>query len=194
MDKNLFKESMGNMADTARKWSEEVGKALGLNRFELRKQISTFFLMLIAMGLTEKEAFNMSRSLTQLTQDMASFRNLRLEEAFTKIQAGITGETRMAMGRILGHRYHEGAGKPRNFRENACACLFQPFDGFLGARCAVGGSNAARPRNTFPFWKFFIKGMRHAARLVQIKRNAHPMFCAFFHKDRQVFKSRFISL
>ena len=89
---NLFEVSMGNMAVAARKWSEEVGKALGINRFELRKQIATFNVMLNSMGLTEKESFNMSKALTQLSQDMASFFNLKPEIAFLKLQAGITGE------------------------------------------------------------------------------------------------------
>ena len=89
---NLFKESMANMAEIAREWSDELSKTLGLNSFEIRKVVSTFNVMLKSMKLSEEMAYEMSKSLTQLSYDMASFYNLRPEEAFTKLQSGISGE------------------------------------------------------------------------------------------------------
>jgi hypothetical protein len=46
-----------------------------------------------SMGAGEEEAYEMSTSLTQLANDMASFYNIDTEEAFSKLQAGITGQT-----------------------------------------------------------------------------------------------------
>ncbi len=89
---NLFEVSMGNMADAARQWSEEIGKALKMNRYEIRRNVSTFNVMFGSMGFGEQAAYDMSRGLTQLAYDMASFYNLRPEDAFMKLQAGITGE------------------------------------------------------------------------------------------------------
>lgn len=89
---NLFTVSMGKMAAAARSWSEELSKSLGLNEYELRKQISTFTVMFDSMGLGTEKAYEMSAGLTELAYDMASFYNLRPEEAFEKLQAGITGE------------------------------------------------------------------------------------------------------
>lgn len=89
---NLFDVSMGKMRDSVRAWSEVLSKALKLNAFEVRKMVSTFNIMLLSMGLGEKKAAEMSKQLTTLALDMASFFNLRPEEAFQKIQAGITGE------------------------------------------------------------------------------------------------------
>jgi len=89
---NLFKESMGNMADAARKWSEELSDSLGLNEYELRKNVGTFNVMLNSMGMGEQAAYGMATSLTKLAYDMASFYNMKPEEAFQKLQAGITGE------------------------------------------------------------------------------------------------------
>lgn len=89
---NLFEVSMGNMAGAAREWSEKLRKELGLNAFEVRKSVATFNQMLSSMGLAEDQAFDMAKGLTQLSYDMASFFNLRPEEAFEKLQAGITGE------------------------------------------------------------------------------------------------------
>ena len=48
--------------------------------------------MLTSMGLTSQEAFGMSKAMTALAFDMSSFFNIKPEEAFQKLQAGITGE------------------------------------------------------------------------------------------------------
>jgi hypothetical protein len=90
---NLFSVSMGKMADSARKWSVEFGKSLGLNDYNIRKNVGTFNVMLTSMGLTEKAALDMSEGLTQLGYDMASFYNIPIEDAFQKLQSGISGET-----------------------------------------------------------------------------------------------------
>jgi hypothetical protein len=89
---NLFEVSMGNMAGAARAWSVDLNKSLGLNDYEIRKVVGTFNVMFTSMGLGEKAAFDMAKGLSQLGYDMASFYNLKPEEAFQKLQAGITGE------------------------------------------------------------------------------------------------------
>ena len=48
--------------------------------------------MFKSMGLTSDGAANMAKALTSLAYDMASFYNLKPEEAFLKLQSGITGE------------------------------------------------------------------------------------------------------
>lgn len=89
---NLFEISMGGMAKAAREFSEELRTTLGLNAFEVRKQIGVFQQMFVSMGLSTEAAFAMSKGMTRLTQDMASFFNLPTDEAFRKLQSGITGE------------------------------------------------------------------------------------------------------
>lgn len=90
---NLFEVSMGNMADSVRDWSEEVGNALGLSATEMRKNVGTIYNMTTSMGLAEDNALKMSKGVTLLANDMASFYNLSTDEAFSKINAGLTGET-----------------------------------------------------------------------------------------------------
>lgn len=90
---NLFEVSMGKMADSAREWSVELSRSLGLNQFEIRKSVGVLNVMLREMGIAEDAAYDMSKSLVQLSQDMASFFNISSEEAFMKIRSGITGET-----------------------------------------------------------------------------------------------------
>jgi phage-related protein len=89
---NLFEVAMGSMAGDARKWTEETSKSLGLNEFNVRKNVATYNAMLTSMGLTGQESLKMSEGLTQLSYDMASFYNLKPEEAFEKLKSGISGE------------------------------------------------------------------------------------------------------
>jgi hypothetical protein len=89
---NLFSVSMGKMADAARSWSKEISTSLGLNEYEIRKNVGTFNVMFTAMGLGEQAAFDMAKGLTQLSYDFASFYNLQPEEAFAKLRSGIMGE------------------------------------------------------------------------------------------------------
>lgn len=90
---NLFEVSMGKWADSTRTWSEEIQRQLGLNAIELRKNTGVIFNMVTSMGLAEKYAIKMSKGVSLLANDMASFYNMSTEEAFNKINAGLTGET-----------------------------------------------------------------------------------------------------
>jgi hypothetical protein len=89
---NLFTVAMGGMADSARKWSEEVSAALGLNAYAVRQNVATFQQMFTAMGMSEGAAYDMSRGITQLAYDMSSFFNIAPQEAFEKLRSGIAGE------------------------------------------------------------------------------------------------------
>ena len=89
---NLFRESFRDMSEEARAWSIETSRALGLNQFELRENSALIFNMVRSMGLGKEAAFEMATGMTQLANDMASFFNLRPEDAFAKLRSGITGE------------------------------------------------------------------------------------------------------
>lgn len=89
---NLFEVSMGGMADSARAWSEQLRKQLGLNSYEVRKNAATFYDMFNSMGLSQQSAYDLSTGLTQLAYDLSSFKNIKPEEAFEKLRSGIVGE------------------------------------------------------------------------------------------------------
>lgn len=89
---NLFAVSMGKMAVQARQWSEQLSKSLGLNGYEIRKNVSTFNIMLDSMDMGTKRSYEMAKGLTTLAYDMASLYNLDTEDAFEKLQSGISGE------------------------------------------------------------------------------------------------------
>ena len=90
---SLFTVALGKNADEVRAWSEALRESLGLNAFEIRKNVGIFNTMFGSMGLGEKAALDMAKGLVVLSEDMASFFNLEPEIAFQKLQAGITGES-----------------------------------------------------------------------------------------------------
>ena len=90
---SLFDTSLGKMADNVRSWSNEVSEALGLDAVAIRKNTGVIYNMTTSMGLAEENALKMSKGISLLTEDMASFYNLDTAEAFNKLRAGLTGET-----------------------------------------------------------------------------------------------------
>lgn len=89
---SLFETSLAANADAVRAWSDEVSSVLGLNAVAVRKNTGTIFNMTSSMGIAEENALKMSKGISLLSEDMASFYNLDSEEAFNKLKAGITGE------------------------------------------------------------------------------------------------------
>lgn len=89
---NLFEVSMGGMAKSARDWSVELSKSLGLNQYEVRKTVATFNVMLSSMGLAPERAYEMSKGLVLLANDMSSLYNIPTDVAFQKLQSGIMGQ------------------------------------------------------------------------------------------------------
>lgn len=90
---NLVSVSFGNMKGAADDWSKNLSKNLGLNEYELRKTAGTIFNMTSSMGVNRKAAFDMSTGVAMLAADMASFRNMSIDEALVKIRSGLVGET-----------------------------------------------------------------------------------------------------
>lgn len=89
---NLFEVSFGNMADDVRAWSESVSDSLAMTAAQIREGAGVFAVMTQSMGLSEQAATSLSKNMTMLAADMASFYNLGHEEALQKLQAGLTGE------------------------------------------------------------------------------------------------------
>lgn len=90
---SLFETSLGKYADEVKSWSDEISEALGLNAVAMRKNTGVIFNMTSSMGVAEDNALKMSKGISLLTEDMASFYNLDSSEAFNKLRAGLTGET-----------------------------------------------------------------------------------------------------
>jgi len=91
---DLFERAFGDMADSARAWSEEFASAIKRSAYPIRQFASTFMLMLSSMGFTQEKAMDMSETMTQLAYDMQSAFNIpTMEQAFMELRSGLTGET-----------------------------------------------------------------------------------------------------
>lgn len=90
---SLFDVSLKQYSDDVRSWSNEVADALGLDAVAMRKNTGVIYNMTSSMGVAEDNALKMSKGISLLTEDMASFYNLDSTEAFNKLRAGLTGET-----------------------------------------------------------------------------------------------------
>lgn len=91
-DLNLFNASMGQYAGEAQKYAEQVSEALGIDPGEFMRNQGTFNTIISGFGVASDKAYLMSKNLTQLGYDIASFYNIPFENAMQKLQSGISGE------------------------------------------------------------------------------------------------------
>jgi hypothetical protein len=90
---NVVDTTFGSSAKAINDFAKSAGKNFGLTQLQAKKYASTIGSIFSGMGITGGGAVAMSKELTGLTGDLASFYNLDHDTAFNKIRAGITGET-----------------------------------------------------------------------------------------------------
>lgn len=91
-DMNLFTVSMGQYADEAYQYAQQVGEIMGINPGEWMRNQGVFMTITEGFGVASDRAYTMSKNLTQLTYDLASFFNISTSDAFQKLESGISGE------------------------------------------------------------------------------------------------------
>ena len=89
---NLFTVAMGEYADEARKYAEEVSQIMGIDPAEWMKAQGTFNILATGFGVAADKAAIMSKNLTQLGYDISSFYNINVQDAMLKLQSGLAGE------------------------------------------------------------------------------------------------------
>ena len=90
---NVVDVTFGSSAAVIDDWSKTCLKAYGMNEVSAKKYAGTLGAMMKSSGITGDAVTQMSQDMVGLAGDMASFYNLDLETAFTKIRSGISGET-----------------------------------------------------------------------------------------------------
>ena len=86
----VFGEMSGDIEDV----STKMAGAFGESELQAKKFNSVFGAMFNSLGIASDKVLLMSKNMSALSGDMASFYNIPLDEAFEKIQAGLVGETR----------------------------------------------------------------------------------------------------
>lgn len=90
---NVVDVTFGSNASKINDWAKNAATSFGLSELSAKQMTGTLGAMMKSMGLNSDQVLNMSESMVGLAGDFASFYNLKPEEAFEKIRAGISGET-----------------------------------------------------------------------------------------------------
>lgn len=90
---NVVDVTFRSMSGEINNWSQSLINDFGLSELAGKKYASTMGAMLKSSGLTGVAMKDMSKSLTELSADVASFYNLSNDEAYQKVFSGMTGET-----------------------------------------------------------------------------------------------------
>ena len=89
---NLFRASMGDLADEAQEFVNMAESKLGLDPKQMMDSISSFQNLSEGFGIASDRAYIMSQNLTQLTGDLSSFANISFEAAQKKLMSGFSGQ------------------------------------------------------------------------------------------------------
>jgi len=89
---NLFTVAMGDYAQSAKAYAEEVQSVMGIDPSEWMRNQGVFMQMATGFGVVQDKAALMSKNLTQLGYDISSFYNISMEDAMLKLQSGMAGE------------------------------------------------------------------------------------------------------
>lgn len=90
---NVVDTTFGESASAIDEWAKTATKAFGLSELQAKQYSGTMGAMLKSTGIAGDKMLEMSKNLTGLAGDIASFYNLDHDTAWQKIRAGIAGET-----------------------------------------------------------------------------------------------------
>lgn len=91
---NLFNVTMGDAAEESYKFAESVQNLIGIDIAEWMNFQGTFKQLTSGFGVAEAHANTMSKNLTQLSYDLASFFNTDVETAFDKLSSAMAGQVK----------------------------------------------------------------------------------------------------
>ena len=83
---------MGEYAEEAYNYAQKVSEVMGIDPAEWMRNQGVFNTIISGFGVAGDKAAFMSKNLTQLGYDLASFYNLDFASAMQKVQSGIAGE------------------------------------------------------------------------------------------------------
>ena len=83
-DLNLFTASMGEYAEEAKEYGEKVSNIMGIDPAQWLRAQGVFQMIAEGFGVASDRAYIMSKNLTQLSYDIASFANISVPHYFGK--------------------------------------------------------------------------------------------------------------
>ena len=89
---NLFYTEMGTKSREAEKWVKRFSDALYLDPKDVMQYMGAFNSLISGLGVGVDNSYKMSKNLTQLAYDLASYKNISFEQAYDKLSSGIAGQ------------------------------------------------------------------------------------------------------
>lgn len=103
----------GDSSKMIKDWSKQTAKSIGMANVEALEAAGNFGSIFNAVGLSNSDAANMSRTLVDLAADMGSFNDVTNEEAITALLAAMRGESEPISR--LGVNFREATLKAKAF-------------------------------------------------------------------------------
>lgn len=91
-----FNTVFANLAKDADGWATTYAKSIGRSKYEIKEAISNQADLYQGMGFTSDEAFELSKQVTTLGYDLASFNNVNDADAVNAMTKALMGETESA--------------------------------------------------------------------------------------------------
>ena len=90
---NKVQVAFGDAAQSVLAWSDSTLTSIGLARGTALDMAALYGDMATSMGYSQEAAADMSKTLVNLAADLASFKNISIDEANTALKSIFTGET-----------------------------------------------------------------------------------------------------
>lgn len=90
---NVIEVAFGESSAAIDKWSQGLLDSFGLSELSAKQYAGTFMTLSNSMGVANSSGTEMSKTLTELSSDMASFYNARQDVAANALKGIFTGET-----------------------------------------------------------------------------------------------------
>ena len=90
---NKVEVAFGGAADSVKEWSSTTLNSIGLAQGTALDMAALFGDMATSMGYSQDAAAQMSMALVNLAADLASFKNIGIDQASTALKSNFTGET-----------------------------------------------------------------------------------------------------
>lgn len=98
--RNVTKTVFKDMTESINDWAKNSSQRFGLTELESQKMLGVFGGIAQSMSITNEQSVIMSKNLTALAGDIASFYNLNVDDIYTKLQSGFTGSSVQAMRQL----------------------------------------------------------------------------------------------
>jgi len=98
-----FSVVFGDLEKDAKSFADGLASTIGRSKGEIAGQMASFQDLFVPMGMAAEDAFELTKSVTQLAQDLGSFNNMRTADVIRDLQAAMTGsgETMKKYGVIV---------------------------------------------------------------------------------------------